>query len=446
MSATPQKGPSIWPTGPHAAAHERLRGKVERCDGDVLIGWLLDPVDPGSAVEFELLVNGRPAGRHRADRARGDLGRKGIGNGRHGFRAPVPADLLVAGTNSFRLLANRGKLEVEVSFEIATPPRPLAAPTAVPLVPPPVPLPAAQPAPPPQAGVQAPIVQGKPSARGVADGATGQQGESAVQTDLARTVAARTAERDWKAVLLLTEAAAADPAAEAGLLFARARALAGLGEAGSAELMLRQAARRDAANHAILFELGALLERQQRFAEAFVVFARCREIAPRHGVYTLRAARAATLAANGSNGAAPERPELLAVAIALARDAMRLMPRDGRPCRELARLLHQTGEHEGALRAIDEAERRQPNMASFPLERARILVRLDRVEEAAAAAARAAELDPANDSARFMQRVLERWCAARRAGPWRVAALTSLPDDPPAGMGPTLPAGRAGAT
>jgi hypothetical protein len=56
------------------------------------------------------------------------------------------------------------------------------------------------------------------------------------------------------------------------------------------------------------------------------------------------------------------------------------------------------------------------------MERARILARLDRIEEAAAAAARAVELDPGNDAAVSALRVLERWVAARRGGPWRVTA------------------------
>jgi len=91
------------------------------------------------------------------------------------------------------------------------------------------------------------------------------------------------------------------------------------------------------------------------------------------------------------------------------------------------------GDHDAALAAIEEAERRQPRIAAFSLDRARILVRLDRVDEAHLAAARATELDPANDAALFMLRVLERWSAARRSGPWRVhsfpAALVGKPTD-----------------
>ena len=455
MSATQHSGPPIWPSGPHAAAHERLRGKVERCDGRLLVGWLLDPAEPATAVEFDLLVNGRLAGRHRADRARGDLKQKGIGTGRHGFRAPVPAALLVAGANAFRLVTSPGALEVEASFEIPAPPQPLVPAAVVPPAPA-VPLPAtpsrppaAQPWPLPEPAAHPAVIPIEPPGVATTDGAAGLALGPVAEAGLSEMVAARAADRDWEAVLVLTEAAAADPAAEAGLLLARGRALTGLGQAGRAEPPLREVVRRDPANHAALFELGTALERQQRFAEAVEVFARCRKLAPRHGLYTLQAARAAALAANGGNGAAPERPELLPEAMALAREAMRLMPRDGRPCRELARLLHQVGDHEGALAAMEEAERRQPALAAFPLDRARILVRLDRVEEAASAAARAAELDPANDSAQFLQRVLERWSAARRAGPWRVVALTSLPDDPPAyipaGQAMALPADGAGA-
>jgi Flp pilus assembly protein TadD len=420
MSATEESGPPIWPSGMNAATHERLRGKVERCEGLALIGWLLDPADSSANIEFDLLVNGQLAGRHVADLQRGDLKAKGIGSGRHGFRASLPPGLLVVGENLFRLVAMSGALEVEASFEIAAPP-----------------LPPAKPQLPPEPVAQPVVFAVEPPADPAATGAARLVADlvarlgPAARAGLAEMVAARLADRDFEAVLLLTEAVATDPVAETSLVLARGRALLNLGDAGRAEPLLREVARRKPDEHSAWFDLGTALERQQRFAEAMEVFVRCRDLAPRQGRYALQAARTAAQAANGGNGAAPERPELLPEAIALAREAIHLMPRDGRPCRELSRLLYQTGDHSGALAAMEEAERRQPGISAFPLESARILVRLDQVEDALEATRRAVALDPTNDGGQFMLRVLERWSAARRIGPWRVAALLRLPEDPP---------------
>jgi Flp pilus assembly protein TadD len=436
--------PTAWPSGPNAAAHDRLRGKVERCDGSLLAGWLLDPADPDGAVAFDLFVNDIPAGRHRADLTRGDLTQKRIGSGRHGFRVALPPGLVIAGTNAFRLEVGPGPIVVEARFDIAAPnpPAPGPAPAtaaARPAAPSAAPTPAAAAPPEPLLGpepIARPVVFGVPAPGGAQAGGTaalvaeliGRVGPAGV-AGLREVVAARSAERDWPAVLLLTEAGAG---LDDAILLLRARALVALGDATRAEALLRDLAARAPGDSETLSELAAALDRQQRFAESYEVLLRCRAAEPRNARHALQAARAAAQAANGGQGVAPERPDLLPEALALSREAMALMPKDGRPCRELARLLHQAGDHEGALAAMEEAERRQPQIPAFPLERARILVRLDRIEEALVAAARAAELDPANDTALFLRRVLERWGAARRTGPWRVAALSALPEDPPA--------------
>lgn len=421
--------PTAWPSGPNAATHDRLRGKVERCDGRLLAGWLLDPADPETSVEFALFVNDTPAGRHRADLTRGDLTQKNIGTGRHGFRVALPPGLVVTGPNAFRLEAGPGPIVVEARFDIAAP-EPPPPPAVAPAPPPPPETPL-----PPEPFAR-PVVFGVPTA-GAAEGGgpaalladvVGRLGPAGAAS-LREAVASRAAERDWPAVLLLTEAGGG---LDAATLLARARALVALGEAPRAEALLRDLAARAPADAEVLSELATALERQQRFAEAYDILLRCRAAEPRNARHALQAARAAAQAANGGQGVAPERPDLLPEALALSREAMALMPKDGRPCRELARLLHQAGDHDGALAAMEEAEHRQPQLAAFPLERARILVRLDRIEEALAAATRAAELDPANDTALFLRRVLERWGAARRTGPWRAVALTALPEDQPA--------------
>ena len=441
----PEPTQPAWPTGRNAAAHEHLRGKVERHDGGLLVGWLLDPAAPAMPVVFDLFVNDQPAGRHFAEFKRADLAAKGIGTGKYGFRAPVPAGLLKAETNQFRLVAVASGLAVEASF--AAPPAPPAAPTVATEMPPVVEAPAAPaiwPDPalfPPQlvaaaapadpgAGLQPAFLEVVPAA-GAAEAGPAVPADPAARRALAAELAAR---RDWAAVLQVTEALPSDPATDAALLVVRARALLALGQAEQAETELRAALDQASPDPTLVFELGIALERQQRHLEAAGVYARCKALAPQDGRYLMQLARALAQAANGGNGAAPDQPELLADAIALAEEATAMMARDGRPCRDLARMLYQTGEFERALAAIREAERRQPSQPSFPMEQARILVRLDRIEEAVTATARAVRLDPANDAAVSALRVLERWAAARRSGPWKITPLAGA-----GGPGPATP-------
>lgn len=76
----------------HIAAHP-VYGRLERVDRAVR-GWAMDPAAPGRQIEVDIFVDGRLRLRALADAYRQDLGRAGVGDGRHGFFVPLPSELL----------------------------------------------------------------------------------------------------------------------------------------------------------------------------------------------------------------------------------------------------------------------------------------------------------------------------------------------------------------
>ncbi|WP_307140224.1 lipopolysaccharide assembly protein LapB [Pseudoroseomonas cervicalis] len=175
-----------------------------------------------------------------------------------------------------------------------------------------------------------------------------------------------------------------------------------------------------------MFYLGTALARLQRFDSAREILLGCVAERGREAKYVFELARATARLVNGGYGVVPQRPDLLDEAIELMSRAAALMPRDGRPHRDLGGLLLQKNLLPEALEALDEAQRRSPKLSMLAVERARILVRLDRIEEALHHARQAQAEDPANDTAASMVRVLERWLAGRQAGPFRVGLFPAV--------------------
>jgi tetratricopeptide (TPR) repeat protein len=407
-------------TRPNSIAQAQLRGKVERIEGNVLVGWLFDPQKPDIAVAFDLEVNGQPAGQYGAAILRGDLTRAGIGDGSHGFRARVPAALLLDGANSFRLVSQPEQVELLATLEHIRPQQPPPPPNPPPALPPrrPLAMPHVVAAPGIPPGM-ARRLAARPSA--AVTETLGRLGSPPAGSVGQAVVAALTA-GDWAGAAAAAQTA---PTADADLILAQGVALLELGEAEAAEQALRWFEANDPWDHLALYRLGNALEAQQRHEAAAEMYGRCRTLRPQEPRYLLQCGRMTALAANGSMGAAPERPERIADAMAMLRQVAALMPRDGRPLRDLAQLLLQSGEAETALATITEAERRQPDKPAFPLERARILARMDRIEDALEAARHAVALEPPTDGALLTLRVLERWAASRRSGPWQVAELSA---------------------
>lgn len=201
------------------------------------------------------------------------------------------------------------------------------------------------------------------------------------------------------------------------------RARFSLGDFAGTVALLEPLPREAPEQHEGLFYLGTALARLQRFDRARDILLGCVAARPVEARYAFELARATARLVNGGYGVVPPRPDLLDEAIGLMQRAAVLMPRDGRPHRDLSGLLMQKGHLPEALAALEEAQRRSPSLSMLAIERARLLVRLDRIEEALEHARQAQAGDPGNDTAAAMVRVLERWQAGRQGGPFRVAVL-----------------------
>ncbi len=74
-----------------AAKPGELAGHVERFEGGVLEGWVMDRAKPEVPVELEVLIDGEVAMTVLANRYRTDLDRAGLAGGRCGFTVELPA-------------------------------------------------------------------------------------------------------------------------------------------------------------------------------------------------------------------------------------------------------------------------------------------------------------------------------------------------------------------
>jgi len=68
-------------------------GRVDGVRRGFLMGWAHDPARPGDRLELDARIDAVQLGRCLADLNRGDLVRRGIGDGRHAFRVKLPQPL-----------------------------------------------------------------------------------------------------------------------------------------------------------------------------------------------------------------------------------------------------------------------------------------------------------------------------------------------------------------
>ncbi len=87
-----------------------LEGFLDRCDAELVAGWIMDRDEPGRRIALELRVDGRLVAAGTAALFRDDLLRAGKGDGRHGFHfvpppGTDPARITVAVAGTTRLFA-----------------------------------------------------------------------------------------------------------------------------------------------------------------------------------------------------------------------------------------------------------------------------------------------------------------------------------------------------
>jgi hypothetical protein len=87
----PDEGVAVQ-SGAKAVTASKHVGVHEAADG-VIAGWAWDPKRPNSPIKVEILADDESIATVTADLLRADLLREGIGDGKHGFQYPLPANL-----------------------------------------------------------------------------------------------------------------------------------------------------------------------------------------------------------------------------------------------------------------------------------------------------------------------------------------------------------------
>jgi hypothetical protein len=110
------------------ASEGGVLGRIDWCESPFAVGWAMQPIAPDERLSVELVVDGVPVTQSVADELRGDVREAGIGDGRYGFRIPLPhgcrdgamhrIDVRVAGTS---LLLKGGRVKL---FDQSTSNRP----------------------------------------------------------------------------------------------------------------------------------------------------------------------------------------------------------------------------------------------------------------------------------------------------------------------------------
>ncbi len=80
---------------------KRYLGSFDSIDGEVAVGWMLDSRNKEDRLVVKLLYRGKPVAIGTAEAYRPDLEQLGIGDGNHGFRIEVPAELAGAPHDRF---------------------------------------------------------------------------------------------------------------------------------------------------------------------------------------------------------------------------------------------------------------------------------------------------------------------------------------------------------
>ncbi|MBW8880397.1 MAG: hypothetical protein JF615_02930, partial [Asticcacaulis sp.] len=89
-----------------------FRGKLEAVKDATVVGWAYGAGSDDPHVRFRLKINDKDSGVHVADQFREDLRRKQIGDGHHGFRIPVAAELFQPGENLIEVFAEPEAIKI----------------------------------------------------------------------------------------------------------------------------------------------------------------------------------------------------------------------------------------------------------------------------------------------------------------------------------------------
>ncbi len=93
LSSTSSSASSSTSGSGFSSPESEIQGRFEGIVNGQVCGWAIDPLRPEMRVDLEILCDGEPVARTRADLEREDLAEVALGDGRHGFRLTLDASL-----------------------------------------------------------------------------------------------------------------------------------------------------------------------------------------------------------------------------------------------------------------------------------------------------------------------------------------------------------------
>jgi glycosyltransferase involved in cell wall biosynthesis/ADP-heptose:LPS heptosyltransferase/Flp pilus assembly protein TadD len=381
-----------------------MQGKIERIHQRVVHGWLMDEQCPDVPVTFHMFLNGQSLGVGRADIARADLIRKSVGTGEHGFRFALPKDAVLQEGDILSAVSSLDGAPLVPVYHVPPFSAPQQQDTFNLAIGPQVDF--------------VPALQLRSSAlskRDLYDTTVPTVISSLVKiaqlptSDAEKIIEKTFKEKDWQTSVVLCEAMQQVSEPSARLLGLHGRALIYLGRYEDAIGFLVRSRVMEPDNHVMFFYLGIAYNRLSRWYDAVEVFESCVALEPqKEAKYYLELGRALQRIGFGSYGVLKEDRSVLPRAGMMFERAIQLNDQDVEACRELAMLYLHLQRHPEALDAIELGLQRNAQHINAWLDYTRILVRLNRMDDAYAACVKALELAPHNDTCKFNHRLVSR--------------------------------------
>ena len=401
----------------------------------MVVGWLWDPASEKPAT-FQLLINGEGVGTFSADQRRGDLQRKGIGSGAHGFRIRLKPEWLTSQNNSIRIYPNpKGPAlsqELTVHAQVLRsepsskrPPITVSARASGDEGTGPAKLAAASENPSAVRPRSHRVRPGGPARKQPELAALERKTQRELihaliemgkltESQVGPLIEAAFKNGEYASASVLGEAASGLVASSYRMLNNLGRSYLEIGMFDEAIETLGRIRKRDPVRHGAIYYLGKAYARISDYESAYECFLSCIQVRPEESRYHLEAGRTALLLRFGGYGVHDEQPEYTKKALAHLEEAVRLAPSDPRPKRDLTQLLVHTGDFEYALEVAKQAVAVAPKQEASWLELSRVYMRLDRFDDALKSSQKASSLNPKSDSPKFAVRVLSRLAEGSR--------------------------------
>jgi ADP-heptose:LPS heptosyltransferase/glycosyltransferase involved in cell wall biosynthesis/tetratricopeptide (TPR) repeat protein len=409
-----------------------LVGKVDRIEGEMLVGRLWHSHPPGEKVGFSIYINGVPAG-HFVIEVEATKRTSGPADHSSDFSVRVDHALLSRPRNIFEIVGSSAVVAKPAKAPSRQPQlRKAAAQDEASSMSPPAAEVATDTTERPAAEVPAPSKRVTPrvpaaltklvSASGVATEEDLVAKKDLITGLLSQLIAAGAFQQaavtpiieklfkdeQWQLVQLVFEALPAELRKASNILVWYARSLIYSNRHDKALDVLQQVARQDPKKHGQIFYLGIVHAKLGQWPEAAEIFRKCLGFNDQEAKYHHELARVLVQIGFGSYGANPEDRSVLREAAEHFRRAIELGKKNSRACRELAQLMMHFGDSDSAITLAKTGADLAASDANAHADLARTLIHANRFSEAHVASARALALSPNADGIKFTHRLLSR--------------------------------------